>query len=472
VPLQRVIADVRDAVRDESTVVAASKACLDVIADHSDAMCAVLLPVHDHLRCVAATGAWHLYSSVAPGRGVAGRVYEVGETAVLTEPDRDPNYIPLGPHSVVEICVPIVDGDGHVIGAFNSEWKHEIDIDDATKSLEEVARLLGDRIGALGGPPPESRSERLLRYALEFASARSDDELLALSLHAARQVSGLATQVIVLTNGDGLDVHVDDADPTALGERISALEPEQLRYFISSAERFGASYTFGDPAKLDASGCEVLTNLGVRTLISVPIGVKHNRDRIAGVLLSVDEAVGYPDAEIANLLSLLAAQAWGSLERLRTLSNLRDLATSDPLTGLRHQGPFGERLATSRPGHTAMLAIDIDGFKAINDTYGHQAGDAALVDLARALSDALRTGDELFRVGGDEFAVVVDVQLHEEAMGVAERLVAAARRVGQSISVGVALQATTETPGQTFRRADTALYDAKRAGRDGVRMAA
>ncbi len=466
------IADVRDAVRDESTVVAASKACLDVIANHSDAMCAVLLPVHQHLRCVAATGAWHVYSSVAPGRGVAGRVYAKGETAVIPDPDHDVDYIPLSTNSAVEICVPIVDGDGQVIGAFNSEWKHEIDIDDATKSLEEVARLLGDRIGELGGPPPESRSERLLRYALGFASASSDDELLALSLDAARQVSGLATQVIVLVNGDGLDVHIDDANATPLGERIASLDPEQLRRLISRAERFGASYTFGDPDKLDASGWEMLTNLGVRTLISIPVGVKHNRDRIAGVLLSVDDAVGCPDAEIANLLSLLAAQAWGSLERLRTLSNLRDLATSDPLTGLRHQGPFGERLATSRPGHTAMLAIDIDGFKAINDTYGHQAGDAALVDLARALSGALRTGDELFRVGGDEFAVVVDVQRLEEAMGVAERLVSAARRVGQSISVGVALQETTETPGQTFRRADTALYDAKRGGRDGVRMAA
>jgi diguanylate cyclase (GGDEF)-like protein len=399
-------------------------------------------------------------------------VYAKGETAVITDPDHDAEYVPLSPNSAVEICVPIVDGDGQVIGAFNSEWKHAIDIDDATKSLEEVARLLGDRIGELGGPPPESRSERLLRYALGFASASSDDELLALSLDAARQVSGLATQVIVLLNGDGLDVHIDDANPTALGERIAALDPEQLRRLITRAERFGASYTFGDPEKLDASGWEMLTNLGVRTLISVPVGVKHGRDRIAGVLLSVDDAVGYPDAEIANLLSLLAAQAWGSLERLRTLSNLRDLATSDPLTGLRHQGPFGERLATSRPGHTAMLAIDIDGFKAINDTYGHQAGDAALVDLARALSGALRTGDELFRVGGDEFAVVVDVQRLEEATGVAERLVAAARRVGQSISVGVALQETTETPGQTFRRADTALYDAKRGGRDGVRMAA
>jgi len=467
-----VIADVRDAIRDENTVVAASKACLEAIAKHTDAMCAVLLPVHDHLRCVAATGAWNVFASVAFGRGVVGRVYASGESEVITDVDRDLDYIPLGPHSAVEICVPIIDEGGDVIGAINYEWKHNVDVDEAWKTAEEVGRLLGERIGALGGPPEESRSEQLLRHALALTSASSDDELLEQSLEAARQVSGLATQVIVLYNGENLDVHVDGVNPTPLGLRVGALPRYQLRALISRAERFGASYTFGDPDKVDATGFEMLTELGVRTLISVPVGVKRNRSHIGGVLLSAYERVLYPDAEVTNLLSLLGAQAWGSLERLRTLSHLRDLATSDPLTGLRHQGPFGERLATSRPGRTAMLAIDIDGFKAINDTYGHQAGDAALVDLARALSSALRSGDELFRVGGDEFAVVVDVQRAEEAMGVAERLVTAARRIGQSISFCFALQETTETPGQTFRRADTALYDAKRGGRDGVRMAA
>src|SRR5258705_10097456 len=134
-------------------------------------MCAVLLPVHNHLRCVASTGAWHVYSSVAPGRGVAGRVYAMGETAVIADPDHDVDYIPLSPHSAVEICVPIVDGDGQVIGAFNSEWKHKIETDEATKSLEEIARLLGARIGELGGPPPESSSWRFLRISLAFASA-------------------------------------------------------------------------------------------------------------------------------------------------------------------------------------------------------------------------------------------------------------------------------------------------------------
>src|SRR5215475_2743989 len=103
VPLQGVIADVRDAVRDENTVVAASKACLDAIARHSDAMCAVLLPVHDHLRCVAATGAWHIFSGAAFGRGVAGHVYATGEPAIITNIDRVDDYIPLGPRSVAEV---------------------------------------------------------------------------------------------------------------------------------------------------------------------------------------------------------------------------------------------------------------------------------------------------------------------------------------------------------------------------------
>ncbi len=87
------------------------------------------------------------------------------------------------------------------------------------------------------------------------------------------------------------------------------------------------------------------------------------------------------------------------------------------------------------------------------------------------MTTALRTQDELFRIGGDEFAAIVEVQRSDEALGVADRLIIAARAVGHTISVGVAIRRNGELSEETLRRADIALYLAKREGRDGVRLA-
>jgi len=173
----------------------------------------------------------------------------------------------------------------------------------------------------------------------------------------------------------------------------------------------------------------------------------------------------------AELISLIGAHAELYLDRLRRLDVLHHHANSDPLTGLRHNRPFSERLAAARPGRTAVIAIDVDGFKKINDEYGHQAGDHALVRLGDALQSALRAVDELYRIGGDEFAVVVDVQNAPEAISIAGRLLQAARTAGYPISVGVALCGPDEEGRATLRRADAALYEAKRSGRDKVRLA-
>jgi diguanylate cyclase (GGDEF)-like protein len=188
-------------------------------------------------------------------------------------------------------------------------------------------------------------------------------------------------------------------------------------------------------------------------------------------MLAVDGRRVRPDPMIVNLMELLATQAWTCLDRLRGLAQLHKRAMSDPLTGLRHQGSFNERIAVAVPGRTALLAVDIDQFKNINDTYGHQAGDEVLVTVAHALLRALRQGDDLYRLGGDEFVAVLDVARSEEAVRVAERLTAAARAIGRTVSVGVALQQGDESPDATLRRADAALYAVKRDGRDGVQLA-
>jgi diguanylate cyclase (GGDEF)-like protein len=467
VSLDELITDVASALRSAATVVDACQAALDVVSRKREAMSAIVLRVRDHLRCVAATRSWHVFSSAPPGAGVVGRVVGSGQPALVSDITRDPDYIPLGPDVVLEICYPIPGPTGPY-GALNFEFTDPVDVDWWTELAGRVAALLGARVTELGGTPAESRSEMLVRHALELATASNDADLLAHSLDAACAVTGMDTAVLLLIKPYGIEINIDLVNPTPLARRIADIPQERLAPFVTRAREYGASYSLGDPADHNASGFEALTSLGVRTLVAVPVGATAPD---GGVLLVADTRVERPDAVTVNLLNLLAVQAFSSWQRIQTLAHLHRLAASDPLTGLRHQAAFSERLARAKAEETAVFAIDIDSFKTINDTYGHQAGDKALVDLAQALSIALRSEDELYRIGGDEFAAVVDVSRSEEAIGVADRLVSAARAVGQTISVGVAIRRDGEAAEETLSRADAALYIAKRSGRDGVRLA-
>lgn len=449
-------------------VASACEAVIDALSRHTPAHAAVLLEIGDCLRCVAAVGSWHVFSAVPLGAGIAGRVHAANMTAVITDTARDAAYVPLGPAVAVEICSPI-PGPGGPAGVLNLEWTEPIEIDHWQTVIEKSAALLGARLTELGGPPDESDSERALRHCVAFAEAPTAQDLREVSLRAAREVSGLSTAVLVLRTPLVQDIYVDEASPTALGEYAKSLSLADLAPMTALVHRYGASYTLGDPKHFDTEGYDDIVAAGARTLVAVPIGPSPTD---GGLLLMMDQQVHRPSGQTASLLSLLATHAWTSLDRLRTLRMLRERASSDPLTGLRHHGPFGERLSSSVPGSTAVLAIDVDRFKDVNDTYGHLVGDQVLVQVAEALSAALRGGvDNLYRIGGDEFAVVIEVQRVEEAVGIAERLVAAARAIGRTISIGVAVRCDDESAQDTLRRADEALYVAKRGGRDTVRLA-
>lgn len=481
----RIIADVSARLRSAHSAVDACRAVVDVLTHHSDAMIATLLHVHDHLRCVAAAGSWHVFSSVPLGRGVVGRVYASGRTAVLTDVSTDPEFIRLGPDVVAEICAPILDRAGRPLGALNLEWTGGWGagegIDVWREVAEQIGALLGARIDELGGPPAETQAEKLLRHSVALSAAATEAELFARAAEAARDISGLSSAVVltpVVTEPDApvapgyvAGVVLQASSPgkrdRALLQQLADLGVRELSTLLDRARRHGASFTLGDPDQLDPRGFETLTKAGVRTMIVAPIGV----GALGGVLVAFDDVTAHPDPSRVSLLELLGTQAWTCLDRLRSLIRLRHRASSDPLTGLRHHGPFGERLAAAVPGRTALLAIDVDQFKNINDTYGHAAGDRALVDLARALESTLRQGDELYRVGGDEFVAVVEVPSPTEAVAVAERLTEAARRIGRTISVGVAVQRSQELGETTLGRADQALYEVKRRGRDGVQFA-
>jgi len=170
-------------------------------------------------------------------------------------------------------------------------------------------------------------------------------------------------------------------------------------------------------------------------------------------------------------------------ERKAHEKRLDQLAHFDALTGLPNRALHADRLqhamaqALRRRQKLGVAFVDLDGFKAINDTFGHEAGDHLLITLARRMRLALREADTLSRLGGDEFAaVIVDLDHESDCDPLLQRLLSAANQpvlfgsavLQVSASVGVAFfpQAQDLTPDQLLRQADNAMYRAKQAGKN------
>ena len=163
----------------------------------------------------------------------------------------------------------------------------------------------------------------------------------------------------------------------------------------------------------------------------------------------------------ATILAAVAAAVVTGRRQLQRAHerSLRE-ATTDSLTGVLNRRAFDERLAglRGRGIPVGIAIVDIDGLKAINDTRGHAFGDLAICDVADCVRRSVRSDDLVFRIGGDEFAVVVAGPAHGEIMPVAARISAA---VGDRASVGAA-DGTAGDVDETFRQADAAMYRSKR----------
>ncbi|MFG1401240.1 two-component system response regulator [Xanthobacter sediminis] len=178
-------------------------------------------------------------------------------------------------------------------------------------------------------------------------------------------------------------------------------------------------------------------------------------------------------------------------ERRRVEKQVRHMATHDPLTGLGNRILFMEHLTRAfaqaeQNGHAfALLYIDIDGFKQVNDRHGHAAGDELLCAIAQRLRANLRHEDFAVRLSGDEFAVImVDLPDDQTALAQGERLCSALRQpyglrqtptpvtVSVGASIGIALYPYHATDAATLMRfADDAMYEVKKSGKGNVRLA-
>ena len=392
-------------------------------------------------------------ATLAPGVGLPGRVWQTGATHVLADVSSETNFPrresaeQAGLSAGIAAPLAVRGRTAAVIEFYATEHLHLGD-----ELAEMMARLC----------------ERVAQFAERMAAERDLREAEE-RFHRAFADAGTGMALIGVRGDDaGRFLEVNDA-------LCSILRSER-------EELLGAA--IADMTHPD----DVAATVGlVRRLVEGEIDVVHSEGRLidAGseiVWISfstslVRDAAGEPRYRISQLQDIT--------ERKRFEGQLQHLADHDPVTGLFNRRRFDEELtrelASAQRYRTggAVLALDLDNFKYINDTLGHSAGDELIVSVAKILRGRLRDSDTVARLGGDEFAVILPHVDERQARRVADDLLEAIRREAivstvkgsrrTTASIGVALfpaQPAGLSSEELLVEADIAMYDAKEAGRD------
>ena len=213
---------------------------------------------------------------------------------------------------------------------------------------------------------------------------------------------------------------------------------------------------------------------GIRSVVYLPLNVT---DRIIGSLILASRVPNAYNRRQIKLLEKVALQIAAPVENAQLYNRLEEKSRIDELTGLFNRRHFEERLKEEVSRHSrygdvfSIFMIDLDNFKAYNDTYGHPAGDTLLSQMGKIIKGSVRNIDRAFRYGGDEFVVILPQTTREDAYVVAERVrVQIAKAMGKkaiavTCSIGLAnYPADGVVADELVDVADNALYHAKRAG--------
>ena len=329
----------------------------------------------------------------------------------------------------------------------------------------------------------EWRAGVLRQAATTFAKATKADELAGLLSGGAAAAFDAAASAVLLLSDDGTELRLAAGDhPTGPVLPLSAGGPE-------TAAMEGRTTVFlGDLDAADAAYpglADLLTRKRFAAMSVVPL---CSDDAAVGVLVCFFGRLRHVQPDELELGNELAQQAVLALQRIEVETRLSYRAQHDLLTGLANRELLLRELTAvlkeaERQGRPmALLFLDLDGFKPINDAHGHPAGDAVLVATAHRLREAVRQHDIVSRIGGDEFVVVCADVDHEVAMVVARRIALAVKQpVGHRTasyvvtgSIGVAVRRPGQRPAvdaeELFAAADAAMYRSKAAGKDAVTL--
>ncbi|HYD09598.1 MAG TPA: EAL domain-containing protein [Acidimicrobiales bacterium] len=415
------------------------------------------------LRCLAQRGYWQILDGIPQGTGLLATVVRTGQKLVCNDV-AGTDFLEASPGIVAEIAVPIWV-NGVVVGGLNIESLSPL-TSEAEAEVERCGLLLAEWLGEIGVSAADGPMARLARSSKELAGLTEIDEVRAAVLRMACEVSGMSSGLLAERDGIGRYAVVEAVGP--LADAFLDLPSDDVGRLATMVDRVSSCYTAGDVSGRPVAGTESLRAAGAIEVAVLPLA---SRGRRTGVIVVAHTSAMHLSTDEIEPLELLAAEAGHCLDLATTVAELRYRATRDPLTGLENHSAFHEALqgrVDRRHDPFVVAILDLDGFKHVNDTAGHLAGDRVLKEVAAAMVGALRTEDRVYRIGGDEFAAILPALDPAGALTVGERLCAAASVVlapfGASLSVGLTVPAAGESPSTYLPRADAVLYGAKRQG--------
>ena len=458
------------AVASASTVRDASAVVVEHLA-RTGLMPSVYLEQGGRLRCQASRGYWQVFDGMPTSAGVIGRTFRSGTTTEVGDKSAYPEWVESVPSVVAEVCVPLIIGD-RTVGVINADSPTRPD-EGVRWEVERCADLLARRVEQLGGPEGTVLpAQRLARAVARMSVLADPEDIVRETVASALDLARFESAMVALDDGHGgLYVHHAEGPFAVIFNDLDAADLKAIAHWVDLGT---SSYTVAETSGRGFAGHETLRTAGAASVAVLPLTVAGQR---MGVLLLADRAPYRLATDHVELLELLAVQAAGGLRMAAAVLELRERAARDPLTGLGHHATFHDTLPAVRRSAaegraTAVLIADVDGFKEINDTRGHAAGDDVLRTMAAVMRSAAPVGGRAFRIGGDEFALVFECDGPAAAEEIGWQLRTQARdRLGSTVSVGLALAGDGEPDEAVVARADGALYEVKRLGRDGVRLA-
>jgi diguanylate cyclase (GGDEF)-like protein len=409
---------------------------------------------HERLWLVSQRGYAEVRDGFSLAQGVMARAVRTGDCQFVRDTDADPDFIPAIAGITSEIAVPFTIG-GSPAGVLNIETLGPALPEEAASLYEELAIRLAERVEEMRA----AHGLDLAGVARLCVHASSLRGVGAIAEFAARTLARLleldSAQVSLLRGGNAYQLASFWRTPDS---SLKPLEEADVRRLAEIEERSGAAAAY---SVLDG-------------VIWLPLRVAGGE---VGAVIGRAAGATELDRERVEAATLFAQHTAALIDVGQALRREQRAAVTDSLTGLLNRRGLEDRLTEElarcrRNGQElSVVMIDCDGLKAINDTGGHELGDAVLQRVADCLREHKRIADVAARLGGDEFVVLLPETGAGDALGVAERfrreLAAAPLADGRTITAALGIAsfpADGETPASLLRVADRTLYAAKQRG--------